>query len=49
MLGLVREEEGIASQVLKQLGADVKYKSQVESLVGRGTIISARALGTRPY
>ncbi|MGI6189919.1 MAG: ATP-dependent Clp protease ATP-binding subunit [Clostridiales bacterium] len=49
LLGLVREEEGIASQVLKQLGADVaNIRSQVESLVGRGNYNFSEGFGYTP-
>jgi len=37
LIGLVKEEEGVASQVLKELGVDVdKVVEEVERLVGRG-------------
>jgi ATP-dependent Clp protease ATP-binding subunit ClpC len=49
LLGLVREEEGVASQVLRQLGADVsKIRSQVEALVGRGNYNFSEGFGYTP-
>jgi len=37
LIGLVKEEEGVASQILKELGASVdKVVEEVERLVGRG-------------
>lgn len=37
LIGLVKEEEGVASQILKELGVDVnKVEEEVERLVGRG-------------
>ena len=37
LLGLVREEEGVASQVLRNLGIEVEQVSQaIEGLIGRG-------------
>ncbi|TFB09150.1 ATP-dependent Clp protease ATP-binding subunit [Candidatus Atribacteria bacterium MT.SAG.1] len=37
LIGLIKEEEGIASQVLKQLGLDVdKVVEEIERLVGKG-------------
>jgi len=37
LIGLLKEEEGVASQVLKQLGVHVdKVEEEVERLVGKG-------------
>jgi len=49
LLGLLREEEGMASQILKQLGADVaKVRSQVEALIGRGNFNFNEGFGYTP-
>ncbi|NLA83118.1 MAG: ATP-dependent Clp protease ATP-binding subunit [Clostridiales bacterium] len=49
LLGLLREEEGVASQVLKQLGADVaKVRGLVESLIGRGNYNFSEGFGYTP-
>lgn len=37
LIGLIKEEEGVASQVLRQLGANAdKVVEEVERLVGKG-------------
>jgi ATP-dependent Clp protease ATP-binding subunit ClpA len=37
LLGLMREDEGVAAQVLRSLGADLsKMRQQVERIIGRG-------------
>lgn len=49
LLGLIREEEGVASQVLRQLGADAdKVRKQIETLIGRGTFNFNEGFGYTP-
>ena len=50
LLGLLREGEGAAAQVLKSLGMDSnKTREQVENLVGKGSFNFTRGLDTLPY
>lgn len=49
LLGLIREEEGVASQILRQLGADAdKVRRQIEELIGRGTFNFNEGFGYTP-
>ncbi len=49
LLGLIREEEGVASQILRQLGADVdRVRRQIEELIGRGNFNFNEGFGYTP-
>jgi ATP-dependent Clp protease ATP-binding subunit ClpC len=49
LLGLVREEEGVAAQVLHKLGVELnKVRSAVEWIIGRGDHIVLGQIGLTP-
>jgi excisionase family DNA binding protein len=49
LLGLVREEEGIASQVLRNLGIEVdQVRQAIEAIIGRGERIVLGEVGLTP-
>ncbi len=49
LLGLLREDEGAAAQVLKGLGIDIeKIREQIESLVGKGNFNFTEGFGYTP-
>lgn len=49
LLGLVREEEGVASQVLRNLGVEVDQARQaIETIIGRGERIVRGEVGLTP-
>jgi ATP-dependent Clp protease ATP-binding subunit ClpC len=49
LLGLVREEEGVAAKVLSNLGVDLnKVRSAVEHIIGRGDRIVLGEIGLTP-
>jgi excisionase family DNA binding protein len=49
LLGLIREEEGIASQVLRNLGIEVEQVRQaIEAIIGRGDRIVLGEVGLTP-
>lgn len=49
LLGLVREQDGIAAQVLRNLGASLgKVRSSVEFIIGRGDRIVLGEIGLTP-
>src|SRR5205085_7740867 len=49
LLGLVREGEGVAAKVLKNLGVDLnKVRSKVEFIIGRGDRIVLGEIGLTP-
>jgi len=49
LLGLVREEEGIAAKVLSNLGVELnKVRSAVEFIIGRGERIVSGEIGLTP-
>ena len=49
LLGLLREGEGAAAQVLKSLGIDLsKVRQQVEDLVGKGSFNFTEGFGYTP-
>src|SRR5260221_9238838 len=49
LLGLVREDEGVAAKVLHNLGVDLqKVRSSVEDIIGRGDRIVLGEIGLTP-
>jgi ATP-dependent Clp protease ATP-binding subunit ClpC len=49
LLGLVREEEGVAARVLSNLGVDLeKVRKAVEDIIGRGDRIVRGEIGLTP-
>ena len=49
LLGLVREDEGVAAKVLHDLGVDLqKVRSSVEDIIGRGGRIVLGEIGLTP-
>ena len=49
LLGLVREDEGVAAKVLTSLGVDLnKVRSAVEFIIGRGEKASSAEIGLTP-
>jgi ATP-dependent Clp protease ATP-binding subunit ClpC len=49
LLGLVREEEGVAAQVLRKLGVELNMvRSAVEHIIGRGDRIVLGQIGLTP-
>jgi excisionase family DNA binding protein len=49
LLGLIREEKGVASQVLRNLGVEVdQVRQTVEGIIGRGDRIVAGEIGLTP-
>ncbi len=49
LLGLVREEEGVASQVLRNLGVEVdQLRQAIEAIIGRGERIVLGEFGLTP-
>ncbi len=49
LLGLIREEEGVAARVLNNLGISLgKVRSAVEYIIGRGEKSSAGEIGLTP-
>ena len=49
LLGLVREEDGVAARVLTNLGVGLnKVRSRVEFIIGRGEKPSAGEIGLTP-
>ncbi len=49
LLGLIREEEGVASQVLRNLGVEVdQVRQAIETIIGRGERIVLGEVGLTP-
>src|SRR5437868_6833006 len=49
LLGLIREQEGVAGRVLRKLGVDIeKARSALESILGRGERIISGEIGLTP-
>ena len=49
LLGLIREEEGVASQVLRNLGIEVdQVRQAIEAIIGRGERIVVGEVGLTP-
>src|SRR5215469_15524120 len=49
LLGLIREGEGVAATVLRNLGVDLdKARSSIESILGRGSRVVTGELGLTP-
>src|SRR5438093_3220592 len=49
LLGLIREDEGVAAKVLRGLGVELKeVRSRVEAVVGRGDRMVTAEIGLTP-
>src|SRR5438105_368223 len=49
LLGMIREEEGLAAKVLANLGLELnKVRSQVEFIIGRGATPALADIGLTP-